>query len=88
MTRAAIGFFAALDATAAVARAQVTEGRARAFLVFVALITDQAPFVAAVGTARTIAVDRARLQAAIGQCVAGEAGRTVLAGQARDTAVS
>ena len=87
MPTRAVAFLAAFDAAAAVAGAQVTELRAEALAVFVALVANRAAFVAAVRVSRAIDVVIALAQAAIGKRVAAEIGGAIAGLQAGHAAV-
>jgi hypothetical protein len=77
-----------LRAAAAVAGAHMTERRIQALFVFVALVTDAAQPVAAVGRARTIRVNVTLSQATIGERIAHETRLTIRSGGARHAAVT
>lgn len=73
----AVRVLAALHTTTAVAGAQVSERRAGAFAILVALVADRAPFVAAMRRFGTGTLARASQEAAVREGVASKAGLTV-----------
>ena len=77
----------AVHAATAIDRAQWSERRFCAFVVFVALVTNSALLVTAVRIRWTITPRLAGVEAATGQCVATEAVRTICGDQACDATV-
>jgi hypothetical protein len=87
MLTRAVGIVVALDATTAVDRTQVPERGACTLPIFIALVTNGAVFVAAVGICRTVELFRAGGETVIRDRIAAEAGRAIVAHAASDAAV-
>jgi hypothetical protein len=86
LTRA-VGVFEALHATATITRAQISQRRRLAFVIFVTLIANQPSLIATV-LPFAIDVSTAPLQTAVGEGVTGKSRLAIGGGDARHAAVT
>ena len=84
----AVGLGSALYAAAAIAGAEVSERRGRAFAIFVALVADVPSFVAAMRVAWAVFTFLTRLETTVRQGVAREVVVAVGSGDTRNAAVA